>query len=108
MERCKGKYILIKDCISRNINMTSSHIQTLDTFVECAISQKHTTCGSVSKISFVIGTMVWPTNTPKNPKRIIIWRSMKEALNESLIINNFARNKINKKCGCKEGFIPEF
>jgi hypothetical protein len=106
MERCKGKYILIKDCISRNINMTSSHIQTLDTFVECAISQKHTTCGSVSKISFVIGTMVWPTNTPKNPKRIIIWFDLEKAFYMSLIVDNFTGKKIYKKGGCEESFIP--
>jgi hypothetical protein len=72
------------------------------------IAQEDTIGRSISKLSSVVGTEIGSIDTPKNPKRIIIWRSMKEALNESLIINNFARNKINKKCGCKEGFIPEF
>jgi hypothetical protein len=108
MERCKGKSILIKDYIPRNINTASSHIQTLDIFVKWAISQKHTVCGSVSELSFVVRTKVWSTGTPKNPKGIIIWFNFEKAFYKSLMVANFTRKKIYKKGGREESFISEF
>jgi hypothetical protein len=72
------------------------------------ISNKYTPNGAKNKLSFVIGTNVWPIGTTKHTKRIIVRLGVKEAFNRSVKINYFAREKVYEKGGCEEGFILVF
>jgi hypothetical protein len=77
MKLREGKHLLIKDHITRNIDTTSRHIETLVSFMLCVVSKKHTLLGSKGEFVRVIRTKVRQTGTTKSPKERIGWLGVK-------------------------------
>ena len=77
----KGKNMLIKHNIPRDVDTISGHMKTFVSFMKRAITKKNTLLGTKLKLAFVIRTEMWPTSTPKNLKEGIIRLFIKDNLN---------------------------
>lgn len=108
MKFFKGKLYFVKNNITRDINTASRDIEALDSFVLHTIAKKNTLFGTEHEFAIVIGTKIGPTSTPKHTKWSIIWLGMKETFGGSFMLDDTARQNINKINSSEESFIPEF
>jgi hypothetical protein len=63
--------ILIKN-ISGDVNLSFRNIETLEPFIQCAITNEHTLFGSKLEFPGIERTKIWPTSTPNSVKGRII------------------------------------
>jgi hypothetical protein len=68
----KGKKMLIKHDVSRNINPASRTIQTLVALMHRIIAQEHTLNGLEIKLMIVIWAQIWPALIAKHTKKSVI------------------------------------
>jgi hypothetical protein len=78
MKVSKGKNLLIKNNIKRDVDATSRNAQELKSFVHGAIAQEHTSFRPEGKFSSIIWLKVRPTGTPKDPEHRVIEFFMKQ------------------------------
>jgi hypothetical protein len=77
MKSVEGENIFIKYNSTRYVNTSCRDIETFDTFMQGAISEKNTPFRAKSNLACIIRTKVGPTGTTKRTKSIIVGSDVK-------------------------------
>jgi c-di-GMP-related signal transduction protein len=73
----KGKNILIKHDVTRDVDTVRRNMQAFVPFVNSTIPKKHALLRPKLKLMFIIGSKMRPTRTSKNFQESIIWSFIK-------------------------------
>ena len=80
----KGKNMLIKHNIPRDVDTISENMKTFVSFMKRAITKKNTLLGTKLELTLVIWTEMGPSSTPKHLEKGVVRLFIKENFNGSL------------------------
>ena len=102
----KGKDILIKNNVPRDIDMIGRNMETFIPFMKRTVAQKHTLLRTEIKFMTVIRSKMRPASTPKYLKKGVVRCFIKKSLKRSFHLNGATRKPIDEKTGCSKSIIP--
>jgi hypothetical protein len=88
--------------------MSTNYIETLEIFMDIAISQEYALFGAKLELVHVEWMKVRPTCTTKGTKTTVVRFFMIEPLKRGGEIKDFGCQSIDEICGSKECIIPIF
>ena len=103
----KGKNMLIKHNIPRDVDTISGHMKTFVSFMKRAITKKNTLLGTKLELTLVIWTEMGPASTPKHLEKGVVRLFIKENFNGSLHIQNTSGSTIDEKTCSGESITPK-
>jgi hypothetical protein len=95
-----------KDDITRDVDVTRGNVETFESLVKVAITQKGTPGRSILEFMRVVRTKVGPARAPEHTKIRIVWGSTEKAMKWSIVIKNLCKCSINQVSDSEEGLVP--
>ena len=103
----KGKNMLIKHNMPRDVGTISGNMKTFVSFMKRAITKKNTLLGTKLELTLIIWTEMGPSSTPKHLEKGVVRLFIKENFNGRLHIQNTSRSTVDERACSDERITPK-